>query len=241
MGDGPLVVFDGDDTLWLVEHLYDRARQNAGEIVALSGLDPVRWAASQRERDVRNVRSMGLSTKRFPTSCVQAYVALCEEAGSPVSPPVQDRIWNAASEVFHWEAEPIEAAREVLGVLAPSYRMVLLTQGESWVQERRVADSGLEPFFQSIRVVPAKTAGTFRRLLQNVSVPPERACSVGNSLASDINPALSCSMAAIWINAEVWEYERRETTPVAGRLEVAHDLRNVPGLLRQLFGSLIPI
>ena len=36
------------------------------------------------------------------------------------------------------------------------------------------------------------------------------AWSVGNSLASDINTALSCEIQAIWIDAPVWEFERRE-------------------------------
>src|SRR4051812_13994583 len=42
-----LIVFDGDDTLWSTEQLYDRARSAAARLVASVGLDPVRFETLQ--------------------------------------------------------------------------------------------------------------------------------------------------------------------------------------------------
>src|SRR3712207_5887306 len=75
-----VVVFDGDDTLWRTEPLYDRARQDARFVVENEGLDGARWEELQRRLDVANVARFGLSAKRFPTSCREAYLAVCAES-----------------------------------------------------------------------------------------------------------------------------------------------------------------
>src|SRR5437870_1601332 len=56
-----LVVFDGDDTLWMLEPLYDAARQRAGEIVGTHGLAVADWDRLQRKIDLTNAGRMGLS------------------------------------------------------------------------------------------------------------------------------------------------------------------------------------
>ena len=57
------VVFDGDDTLWSTEPLYDRARQDARAEVVHSGLDGEEWERVERRIDVENV---GLSSRLWP-------------------------------------------------------------------------------------------------------------------------------------------------------------------------------
>ena len=45
------IVFDGDDTLWGTEGLYDEARANARRVVAESGLDGANWEKIERRID----------------------------------------------------------------------------------------------------------------------------------------------------------------------------------------------
>lgn len=47
-----VLVFDGDDTLWFVEPLYDEAHSKARSLVESSGLDGGSWEARQRILDV---------------------------------------------------------------------------------------------------------------------------------------------------------------------------------------------
>lgn len=42
------IVFDGDDTLWSTESLYDEARANARRVVAEAGLDDAAWEKLER-------------------------------------------------------------------------------------------------------------------------------------------------------------------------------------------------
>src|SRR5947209_4796406 len=111
----PVVMFDGDDTLWRTEVLYDTARAQAACAVADAGLDPVAWDDLQRHLDIGNVRSFGLSSGRFPASCVEAYVDLCDRAGVAPDSSVLERVRAIAKGVFTAAAPAMEDATTVLG------------------------------------------------------------------------------------------------------------------------------
>jgi putative hydrolase of the HAD superfamily len=228
----PVVVFDGDDTLWFVEHLYDRARDEAGALVGTYGLDPVDWEGRQRKLDVANVATMGVQAVRFPTSCARAYAEAAVAAGQPPSATRLSEVFACAAQVFDWPATPADGAAEVLEELTGPYRLALLTKGDPWVQKKRISDSGLDRFFDHSEIVENKTAETFRWMLDFLGAEPANSWSIGNSLPSDINPALSIGMAAVWVDAHVWEHERREVHPVSGRLLRAATLRDVPAILQ---------
>src|SRR5688572_27640363 len=108
------VVFDGDDTLWSTEPLFDRARQDARAAVVDSGLDRAECERVERRIDVENVRLLGFSIERFPTSCVQAYEAVAHASGIPVNPEVSDRIRSAARSVFSQDPPLVAGALETL-------------------------------------------------------------------------------------------------------------------------------
>ena len=204
------VVLDGDDTLWFIEHLYDDARAACFKIIEEAGLDVARWEQLERSIDVENVESLGFSAKRFPTSCVDAYRRLASESGREVEVSVEEAIKTAAQEVFHREASPANNVSGICGLLRRRFRIALLTKGEEWVQRKRIADAGLMNAFDYVAIVKEKTESEFLEVLRKVGVPPPSAWSVGNSLSSDVNPALRIGMKAIWVDAYVWEYERRE-------------------------------
>ena len=96
----PVVVFDGDDTLWITEPLYDAARRAARGVVETAGLSGSRWEDLQRDIDVRNIPRFGLSAARFPTSCRQAYEQLCAEVGVPPIPNIADAVYSEAAQVL---------------------------------------------------------------------------------------------------------------------------------------------
>jgi putative hydrolase of the HAD superfamily len=220
----PTVVLDGDDTLWFVEPLYDDARQLAAGVVHAEGLDQLRWERLERQIDVENVGTFGLSTERFPASCVEAYRRLAAETQCVVSASVETRIRRAAETVFYRKAPSAPELGDLLAKLHEHFTLVLLTKGDEVVQRKRIADAGIADAIDYISIVPEKSEKNFRGVLAAVGSGPDDAWSVGNSLASDINPALRIGMRAIWIKSNVWEYERRESAPEPGNLVIAADL-----------------
>jgi putative hydrolase of the HAD superfamily len=226
-----IVVFDGDDTLWFVEHLYDDARAGAAEIVAGFGIDPVAWDALERRIDVEHVATMGFQWTRFPTSCARAYLEAALAQGLRPSSAEAAEVWRCAAQVFEREAIPAPGARQVLSELRSSFRLVLLTQGDPWVQKNRIAQSGLEPLFDAVEIVDRKTKGSFLGQLSTFSAPAAGSWSIGNSLPSDINTAMAAGMSAVWVDAHVWDHERREVEPVEGQLLRAKNLEEIPALI----------
>ena len=210
------VVFDGDDTLWFIEHLYDEARDECCKIIKETGLDAAGWEQLERSIDLENVVRLGFSAERFPTSCVEAYQRLVWESGRQTEASVETAIRTAATEVFWREASPAHGVNDICSILEHQCHTVLLTKGEEWVQRKRIAEAGLVNAFDHVSIVREKTESDFREALRAIGVPPSSAWSVGNSLASDVNPALRIGMRAIWIDAYVWEYERRELSTKEG-------------------------
>jgi putative hydrolase of the HAD superfamily len=205
------IVFDGDDTLWRTEPLYDDARQRARGVVEGAGLDGSEWETLERRLDVENVARLGHGVTRFPTSCVEAYEQLCSEQGRPIAPDVSEQIWDAASTAFTEPAPLVPGARNVLEALRwRGLRLALLTKGDPELQRRRIEQSGLVDLFDVVEVVEEKTPAAYQHVLSELGVPASAALGVGNSVRSDVLPSLAAGVQPIWIDAYVWEYERSE-------------------------------
>lgn len=226
------VIFDGDDTLWSSEQLYDDARSRARVIVTNSGLDGEQWEERERIVDVQNVDKFRYSTQRFPSSCIQAYEELCLCEGRPVDGALVDQILSTARSVFEKDPPLIPGARETLVLLrARGVRLALLTKGDYELQLRRVERSGLHQFFDVIRIVPDKSPEIIREVVAALGVNPGSAWMVGNSMRSDVVPAIDAGLRAVRIPAHVWEHERTHDHLTPDGVITTSHLVNVPELI----------
>jgi putative hydrolase of the HAD superfamily len=226
------VVFDGDDTLWKTEHLYDDARTKARQIIVDAGIDGAEWEKLERRIDVQNVATFGFGLNRFPTSCVQAYEEICRQRVIHVDPSVSDKVWEAASSAFQLDAPVFDDALETLVTLRKrGFRLVLLTKGLPELQSRRIESSGLKSYFDVVRVVQEKTPEAIAEILSTLDVIPESAWMVGNSMRSDILPGLAAGMQVIWIKTHTWEYERAFDHIIDDRVIEAVSVAQVPRLI----------
>ena len=225
-------VFDGDDTLWETERLYDDARRAARSVVEESGLFGNLWEQRQRLIDVENVRIFGFSPQRFPISCAQAYEVIGTGAGVKLDDAVGEAVYEAAASVFASPAPLVDGAEEILRSLASDWRLILLTKGAMEVQGRRIDDSGLADYFTELRIVDRKNEEVWSKIIEEFAIEPEASWSVGNSFHSDIQPAVSCGLSAIWIPAYVWEHEHEQADVVLPeRTARLSSLREVPAFL----------
>lgn len=213
-----LAILDGDDTLWSLEGLYDEALDQAQELLDEHHLPGDRWRVLQRQRDLVNVVTMGTSAERFPLSSIQALDDVLadmaahpeEAAAASTFAPLRRELDAVSRSVFTATAPLVPAAEDVVRDLREEMVVVLLTKGDEAVQRRRVEDSGLEPLLDDVVIVDHKTSQTFVDVARSAGIDPERTWSIGNSIPSDINPAVAAGMRAVWIDSHVWEYERRE-------------------------------
>jgi putative hydrolase of the HAD superfamily len=105
--------------------------------------------------------------------------------------------------------ELIEGAREVLETLrARDHELWLITKGDLFDQESKIARSGLVPFFHTIEIVSEKDQATYQRLLDRYGVFPEEFVMVGNSIRSDVLPVIAIGGRAVHVPYAIkWEHE----------------------------------
>ena len=230
IGSG-VVIFDGDDTLWETESLYDRARNDAAKIVQAAGLPADLWEDIERKLDVANVARFGFSRMRFPSSCVEAYHRVADLSETAVSDTIEACIRAAAESVFLATAPTVPGARRVVAAVRRYYRTVLLTQGEPDVQQHRIDTSDLTDLFDAVEIVESKHPSVFAATLAAMAAEPSASWMVGNSVRSDVNPAVATGMNAIWVNAHVWEYERSCHIVNSKAVHVAETLDAVPRII----------
>ena len=81
-------------------------------------------------------------------------------------------------------------AKETLIGLSTEYRLLLITKGDLIDQERKIALSELAELFSAIEIVSEKTKETYLRIFNQFADGPEKSVMVGNSLRSDVIPAI---------------------------------------------------
>jgi putative hydrolase of the HAD superfamily len=92
--------------------------------------------------------------------------------------------------VLQHPVELLPGIRAAVEAVAQQYEVVLITKGDLFHQEKKVAESGLADLFRRIEIVSEKNAATYLRVLSEFDLQPAQFAMVGNSLRSDIEPVV---------------------------------------------------
>ena len=201
------VGFDADDTLWHNERFFRLTQERFLELLA-DHADPGDLAARLLAAEERNLRHYGFGIKGFVLSMIETAVEVTEDR---VPGRVIHEILAAGREMLDHPIELLPHARAAVEALAPDYRLVLITKGDLLDQERKLAQSGLGDLFDAVEIVSQKTERTYAEVFARHGKGAARAVMVGNSLKSDVSPALAAGAWAVHVPHEVtWELERAE-------------------------------
>ncbi len=114
-------------------------------------------------------------------------------------------------EMMSHPVEPLEGVEDALKDLAQNARLVLITKGDLFHQESKLAASGLGSHFSGIEIVSEKTSDTYARAFTRHGGSPESSLMAGNSVKSDILPMLKAGgWAALIPYPLVWAHEAAE-------------------------------
>src|SRR5262249_23254273 len=134
---------------------------------------------------------------------------------------------------------PVElpaGVREPLTLLASVYDLVLITKGDLFDQESKLARSGLAPLFDAIEIVSEKDADAYRRILARRGVAPDRFVMVGNSIKSDVLPVRAIGARAVHVHYPVtWALEHVDHAgaEAEGFVEIAR-IDELPSVLGEM-------
>jgi putative hydrolase of the HAD superfamily len=101
-------------------------------------------------------------------------------------------------------------------------------------QEQKLARSGLGDCFAAIEIVSEKDANTYRRVVARQGVAAEQAVMIGNSMKSDVLPAIEAGLWGIHIPYHItWAHEHAEPPADSPRFAKLEAIGEVPEWLKR--------
>lgn len=201
-----LVGFDADDTLWHSETYFQAAHAQFERILSpwLDLADEclhARLLATERA----NIKLFGYGAKGMTLSMLETAISMTD-ARIPAADLA--RIMTLGKDILAHPVELLPEIRVAVEQIAATHRIVLITKGDLFHQEAKIAASGLADLFTRIEIVSEKDPTAYARVLRECAVAPERFAMVGNSLRSDIEPVLALGGWGVHVPYPVtWAHE----------------------------------
>jgi putative hydrolase of the HAD superfamily len=221
------LAFDADDTLWHNETHYAETQEAFRALLRPFHDDD--WIdARLHDTEMRNLGRYGYGIKGFTLSMIETALELTEHRldGTGVQ-----RVLDLGKAMLDKPVEPLPGVAEVLHALAGQYHLLLITKGDLFDQETKLAKSGLGAHFTAVEIVSEKDEATYAAILRRQGIAPAAFAMVGNSVKSDILPVLALGARAVHIPYHLtWAHEVVEA-PADSPFPVLDSIRDLPALL----------
>ncbi|PCJ95805.1 MAG: HAD family hydrolase [Hyphomicrobiales bacterium] len=222
---------DADDTLWHNERFFKTTQAHFKQL--LSGfVDQDVLEEQLLDAETRNLELYGFGVKSFTLSMIETAI---EVTGGKLSGHIIQEILDVGREMLSHPIELLPHARTTIESLTDNYRVLLITKGDLLDQERKLAESGLGDLFDGVEIVSDKTVAVYERIFAKYSGGAERAMMVGNSLKSDVIPALDAGSWGVHVpHGLTWSYEHADAPITHERFREVADLGALQELLDEI-------
>ena len=223
--------FDADDTLWHNETFFRLTQERFAALLA-NHSDPDHLHDRLLAAERRNLGHYGFGVKGFTLSMIETAI---EVSAGQVPASVIGEILAAGREMLEHPVHLLPHARATVTALAAEYRVVLITKGDLMDQERKLAQSGLGDLFDGVEIVSDKTPEIYRAAFARHGTGADQGVMVGNSLKSDVVPAIAAGSWGIYVPHELtWVLEHEEEPEGNPRFRRIESLGKLPPLIRQM-------
>ena len=203
-----MIGLDADDTLWHNETFYRASHERFLALLA-PWAEAAEVEAAFRDVEERNLLIHGYGAKGHTLSMLETAL----QVGGPGLPATTlGAVFDVGRDLMRHPMQTFDGVAEALVRLQSIAPLVLITKGDLFHQETKLAASGLGSLFSGVEIVSEKNVDTYRRAFRRHGVQPEDALMAGNSVRSDILPALEAGCFAVLIPYPVvWVHEVAET------------------------------
>ena len=223
--------FDADDTLWQNEAFFRLTQDRFARL--LSGhADPDHLIERLEAAERRNLGHYGFGVKGFTLSMIETAI---EVSNGQVPASVIAELVASGREMLEHPIELLPDVRATVTALAADYRVILITKGDLLDQERKLAQSGLGDLFRAVEIVSDKTVQSYRDIFARHGTGADQAMMVGNSLKSDVIPALQAGAWGVHVpHGLTWALERADPPLDHRRFHALKGLADLPPLVVNL-------
>lgn len=199
-----VIGFDADDTLWLNEVYYRNTERQFTELMTP-------WLTERETRkelfrqEMKTLDLYGFGAKSFTLSLISTAITI---SNGQVGSNIIKKIIDLGDALIDSPLKLLDNVADVLERLHADYKLIVATKGDLLDQERKLRNSNLEQYFHHVEVMSDKNPASYRKLIRHLDIEPHEFMMIGNSLKSDVIPALEIGSEAIHIPYHMtWEHE----------------------------------
>ena len=201
-----IIAFDADDTLWDCQSHFEEVENHLYSLIAPYCEDPKHELFLTESG---NMADLGYGCKAFTISIIETALHI---AGNDLSATQLKELLAHSKSLLNLPATPLPEVEDTLKTLRNRLegerKMVVFTKGELQDQENKLKRSGLLDYFDDVEITSDKSQREFLALCEHQQIHPSELLMIGNSLKSDIAPALAIGAWAIHIPFHVtWQLE----------------------------------
>jgi putative hydrolase of the HAD superfamily len=216
-----VIAFDADDTLWDCQSHFEEVENHLYSLIAPYCEDPKHELFLTESG---NMADLGYGCKAFTISVIETALHI---AGNDLSATQLKELLAHCKQLLHLPATPLPGVVSTLETLRSrldgSSKMVVFTKGELQDQENKLKRSGLLKYFDDVEITSDKSQREFLDLCEHQQIHPSELLMIGNSLKSDIAPALAIGAWAIHIPFHVtWQLEHSEDIDHERLIKIEH-------------------
>lgn len=226
-----LIGVDADDTLWHNEPVFRLTHQRFNDLLR-DFAEPETVEAQLNYTEQRNIGLYGYGAKGFTLSMIETALTVSD---ARVDASVVREILEAGRDMMRHPVEPLPGVEEALKLLSQRSRLILITKGDLFHQESKLAASGLGSHFSGVEIVSEKTPETYTRAFSRHGGDAAHALMAGNSVKSDVLPMLKAGgYAALVPYPMVWSWEAADIPEGHPRFREVASLAGLPAWLDEI-------
>ena len=212
-----VIAFDADDTLWDCQGYFENVEEHLYSLIRPYCENPKQELF---DTESANMEDLGYGCKAFTISIIETALRV---GGNDITSTELSDLLKDCKRLLHLPATPLPEVESTLQTLRDSIdtsnlspltphlsplKMVVFTKGELQDQENKLKRSGLLKYFDDVEITSDKSQKEFLALCEHQDIHPSELLMIGNSLKSDIAPALAIGAWAIHIPFHItWQLE----------------------------------
>src|SRR6266571_5019305 len=164
-----VVAFDGDDTLWHNETHFQLTQTEFRQLLQRHVPD-VDVDARLFATEMANLSLYGYGIKSFTLSMLETAISITD---SRIPASDLEVILGWGKRMLQEPTELLEGVSEALREVSGQYDLMLITKGDLFDQESKLARSGLAELFSGVEILSDKTVDTYRTVISRRGVEPD--------------------------------------------------------------------
>src|SRR6266849_2302644 len=199
------VAFDGDDTLWHNETRFHLTQTALRDLLRrhVPDADVDRHLS---EVEMRNLSLYGYGVKAFTLSMLETAIQV---TNGRIPTADLEVILGWGKKMLGEPTELLDGVEAALREMNGRYQLLLITKGDLFDQESKLARSGLASMFSGVEILSEKNVDSYRSVLRRRHIVPAEFVMVGNSLRSDLSPVVALGARGVHIPYPLtWHHEQ---------------------------------